>query len=72
MRYVRVVPMNKVVNEGERCEFLFEQAKQSFDLSVGLGTFHTGNDVIDVVRVEEILERKTGRSLSQTKTNWVS
>ena len=46
--------------ESNSFEFLFEQPKPSFNFSVGLLVFYSGNDVIDDVQVKEFLERMVG------------
>ena len=60
MRFDGIVPENELVDRIEQFEFLFEQTEPSFNFSVGLRVFHPGDDVIDVIQVEEVLERMVG------------
>lgn len=61
MRFQSVVPENEIVDRVEQFEFLFEQSEPAFNFSVGLRVFHPGNDVIDIVYIEEFLERMVGQ-----------
>ena len=51
------IPANELRYRVEPVEFLFKQPEPSFDFSVGLRVFYPGNDVVDIVLFEELLER---------------
>lgn len=57
MRFDYIVPVNDLIDGTELPNSSFNLAVEPFNFPVGLRVFHPGNDVFDIVLIEELLER---------------
>ena len=56
MRFDHIMPVNDFIDRTEFSDSPFNLTIEPFDFPVGLGVFHTCDDVFDLMMIEEIFE----------------
>ena len=56
MRFDYIVPMNDLIDRPEFANSPFNLAVEPFNFPIGLGVFYPGNNMSDIMLIEELLE----------------